>query len=136
MFGSSIEAYQRGATHCDIVVEKKMAENGDRNGRTATRAARTVSFTGEKAISLTDNKHVTLEFGVASENKRSREKKFTVEVRFVVVGKEFVDLGVLVEDEIDKVHLGDILPTFELGGLLGRVLDSLCFSLLLVFFLF
>ena len=62
-----------------------------------------VKLTGESAVSLTDNKRMTFkhgEFGVASENiaERSGEKNFTVEVRFEVVGKEFVNLGVLVED--------------------------------------
>ena len=63
-----------------------------------------LKLTGEKAISLTDNKRMTFkhgEFGVASENIVERsggEKNFNVEVRFEVVGKEFVNLGVLVED--------------------------------------
>ena len=62
-----------------------------------------LKLTGQKALSLTDNKQMTFkhgEFGEASENivKMSGEKNFTVEVRFEAVGKEFVNLGVLVED--------------------------------------
>ena len=62
-----------------------------------------LKITGEKAVSLTDNKQMTFkhgEFGATSEKiaERSGEKNFTVEVRFEVVGKEFVNLGVVVEN--------------------------------------
>ena len=93
----------------------RMAEDGERyegrpttpwrEGNYSSKDAffQLLKLTGEKAVSLTDNKRMTFkhgEFGVASENiaERSGEKSFTVEVRFEVVGKEFVNLGVLVED--------------------------------------
>ena len=62
-----------------------------------------LKLTGENAVSLTDSKQMTFkhgEFGEASEKivERSGVKNFSVEVRFEVVGKEFVNLGVVVED--------------------------------------
>jgi len=63
-----------------------------------------LKVTGEKALSLTNNKQMTFkhgQFGEASENivKRSGgEKTFTIELRFEAVGKEFVNLGVLLDN--------------------------------------
>ena len=59
-------------------------------------------LSGENAVSLIDNHPLVFrsgDFGDASQNivDRSGEKRFNVEVRFTAVGKEFVNLGVLLD---------------------------------------
>jgi len=59
-------------------------------------------LSGENAVSLIDNHPLVFrsgDFGDASQNivERSGEKRFNVEVRFTAVGKEFVNLGVLLD---------------------------------------
>ena len=113
-----------------------MAEVGDRNtpwrdGNYSSKDGffQLLKLTGEKAVSLTDNKQMTFkhgEFGVASKKivERSREKNFTVEVRFEVVGKEFVNLGVLVEGGT-KFIIETILGIWTLDWVTEEEMDRL-----------